>query len=331
MVITGATSGIGLATALRAAAKGARLFLIARGEAALARIAADIVRDGGDAEYAAIDVADREAMETAADSAVGRFGRIDTWVNCAGVAVYAKLMELPDDEHRRLFDTNYFGVVNGTGAAARRMRGKGGVIITVASIASDFPSPILGAYAASKHAVAGFIGSFRIELEADKSPLRLTLVKPSGMATPIADHARNHRPGRARVPPPAYDPELAADAIIACAGRYRRELTVGGFGRAQTLFAAHLPKSADWISTHIISWLSYGPSDPARKDALFTAAGGGKVRSDKENGRSFSVYNAVAGRPMRAVLVAGALAGAMGLAARLRSGKALPAEPPPRR
>lgn len=307
LLITGATSGIGLATAHMAAGRGAKLFLVARGEAALAQVARDVRLRGGEADYAVADVADVAAVEAAADAALVRYGRIDTWVNCAGVAIYAKLLELPDAEHRRLFDTNYFGVVNGARAAARRMRR--GTIITVASIASDFPSPILGAYAASKHAVAGFIGSLRIELESEGSPLRLSLVKPSGMATPIADHAVNHRPGRARVPPPAYDPDLAASTILACAERYRREVTVGGFGRAQTLFAAHFPTIADRISALIIPWLSRGPRIDAR-DALFLPVEGVRVRAHNETGRRVSVYGTL-DRLRAPVLLA--TAGASGL------------------
>jgi NAD(P)-dependent dehydrogenase (short-subunit alcohol dehydrogenase family) len=126
VIITGASSGIGLETARMAARAGACVHLIARNDDALAAIVADIEQAGGTASFAVADVGDRAALATAAAIAVERFGRIDTWVNDAGVAIYAALLDTPLAEHERLFRTNYFGVVNGAQVAIEHLRRQGG-------------------------------------------------------------------------------------------------------------------------------------------------------------------------------------------------------------
>ncbi len=206
IAITGASSGIGLATARMAAERGASVVLIARDEAALRTIAAEITAAGGTADAYAADVGDADAVRAAAAHARQRFGRIDSWVNNAGTAIYGKLVDLPDDEHRQLFRTNYFGTVHGCLAAIPYLKEGGGALITVASIAADMPSPLMGAYAASKHAVKAYVEALRMELAQDGAPIVVTLVKPSGIDTPIGQHAANHAGGEAQVPPPVSLP-----------------------------------------------------------------------------------------------------------------------------
>jgi NAD(P)-dependent dehydrogenase (short-subunit alcohol dehydrogenase family) len=208
ILITGASSGIGLTTARIAAERGAKVMLVARTETTLAAAVEGIKEAGGMAGYAVCDVGSLKQVETAAQAAIDRFGRIDTWVNCAGVAIYATLIDTPPDEHDRLIRTNYFGVVNGALTAVHHLRDNGGALVTVGSIASDFPSPVMGAYSASKHAAKAYIESLRIELNADDAPISVTLIKPSGTDTPIAEHAANHVAGEARIPLPIYDPAL---------------------------------------------------------------------------------------------------------------------------
>ena len=142
---------------------------------------------------------------------------------------------------RSLFETNYFGAVNSAAAAMPHLAERGGTLIFTGSIAGDMPSPVMGAYSASKHALHGFVQSLAIELRAARSPVQVTLIKPSGVATPIAEHAANHRPGAARIPPPVYDPGLVADAILHAATHKVRARTVGGIGRLETLAAYALP------------------------------------------------------------------------------------------
>lgn len=304
IVITGASSGIGLVTARSAAARGARVMLVARSGAALGEIVRDINNAGGTADFREADVSDADAMVAVATDTVARFGRIDTWVNDAGVSIYAKLVDTPDDEHRRMFDTNYFGVVHGCLAAIPILRRSGGALITVASIASDLPSPIMGAYAASKHAVQGYIRSLRIELEGDGVPISVSLVKPSGIDTPIGQHAINHAGGEAKIPPPVYDPQLVADAILHCAEHPTRDLTVGGSGRLQALFAQHFPGLFEKLAPLAAKPLTDpdkaqpGPSNLWRGDAQ-----PGRERSGEEAPLQHSLYTAAAKHPRATALV----------------------------
>lgn len=304
IVVTGASSGIGLVTARKAAAAGASVFLVARNGSALAAIVAGIEATGGRAAFAVADVGNRSQLSAAADAAIACFGRIDSWVNNAGVAIYAPLLETPLDEHERLFRTNYFGTVNGCQVAAAHLESQGGALITVGSIAGDMPSPIMGAYAASKHAVGAFVRSLRIELTAARAPISLTLIKPSGMATPIAAHAANHQDGEARIPPPAYDPELVADAILHAAVHPAREMTIGGVGRAQTLFAAHFPALFERLAPAVIPLLLDRSRAPALRDNLHTAGTDGKERSATERGRRMSLYTSARLNPGLATAVA---------------------------
>lgn len=245
IVITGASSGIGLATARKAARRGARPILVSRSENVLARLAADLRAEGLRADHVAADVGDRAQVAQVVDTVIARHGGFDTWVNGAGCGLYARLTETPDADHERLFRTNYWGVVHGSTEALRHLGPRGGALINIGSIASDMPTPVLSAYAASKHAVKGFTDSLRLELLHDGVPVSVTLIKPSGIHTPFGDHARNFLPGRSKVPPPVYHPDLVADAILRAAERPLRDVTVGEAGLAQTAFARWAPGLAD--------------------------------------------------------------------------------------
>ena len=316
IVVTGASSGIGLVTARAAVARGARVMLVARNETALRKAVAQIAAVGGEADYAIADVGDLAAVQAAADKALARFGRIDTWVNDAGVAIYAKLIETPPDEHERMFRTNYFGVVNGANVAVAHLRGEGGALITVGSIAADIPSPVLGAYAASKHAVKGFIDSLRIELLADAVPIAVTLIKPAGIGTPIGEHAANHGAGlyqgEALIPPPVYDPQLVADVILDAAEHPRREITVGGAGRAQALFGTHFPKLFDRFAALLIPLLFDPKRAKTPTDELDAPQRDSNERSAIKGGRSISAYTTAQLHPRAtAALALAAVGGAL--------------------
>jgi short-subunit dehydrogenase len=247
IVITGASSGIGLATARMAAKGGAKVVLAARNVDDLREVADEIRTNGGHAIPVAADVADEAAVDRIGDIAVRAFGGIDTWVNNAGVSIYGKLTEIPLPDKRRLFDVNFWGVVNGCRTAVRLMREEGGVLINIGSEVSERAVPIQGIYAASKHAVKGYTDALRMELEHDRVPIAVTLVKPSAINTPFTEHARNYLDeGVPELPPPVYAPEVVAKAILRCAERPVRDVIVGGVGRAQIL-AGHLaPRLTDF-------------------------------------------------------------------------------------
>jgi NAD(P)-dependent dehydrogenase (short-subunit alcohol dehydrogenase family) len=314
IVITGASSGIGLATAKKAAAAGAAVVLAARNEEALRTACAEINAAGGRAHAVAADVGDPQDVEKIARAAIARFGGFDTWINDAGVGLYAELMETPRQDHEQVFRTNYFGVVNGSVEAAKHLAVKsaGGAIINLGSVLSDIGSPMLGAYAASKHAVKGFTDTLRMELLRHKAPVSVTLIKPSGINSPFADHARNYMDKAARVPPPVYTPEVVADAILYAAQRPVRTLTVGAGGRQLTLTAAWAPRLADRLFGAVVPPLSQRKGEKSAGDNLYAAGEDGRISTPHFRGRRFSVYTEAHKRP---ALALGLGAFALGLAA----------------
>ena len=212
IVITGASSGIGLCTALLAAERGARVVLVARSSDTLKQIAAEIHRQGGEAMAATADVADRAELAGIAASVIAQFGRIDTWVNNAGVAIYGRLDEVNEADSRRLFDVNFWGVVNGSMIALPYLRQSGGVLINVGSEGSEDGGPLQGMYSASKHAVKGFIDALRVETDNEGAPVSITLIKPGAIDTPFPEHARNYMEAEPKHPAPVYDPSVVAEA-----------------------------------------------------------------------------------------------------------------------
>jgi short-subunit dehydrogenase len=245
IVITGASSGIGLATARLAAARGARVVLSARNEAALREAAGDINLRGGRAAIVVADVANSDEVDHIAEIARREFGGVDTWVNNAGVSVFGKLTEVPMEDKKKVFETNFWGVVNGCRTAVREMRTRGGAIINIGSIVSDRAVPLQGIYSASKHAVQGYTDALRMELEHDELPISVSLVKPAAIDTPYLEHARNYMEEAPSFPPPVYAPDVVAEAILKCAGKRVREVTVGGGGRAMTVMSMLAPRAAD--------------------------------------------------------------------------------------
>jgi short-subunit dehydrogenase len=249
IVITGASSGIGLCTALMAAERGARVVLAARSEETLATIVRQIRAQGGDAIYVVADVAKREQLENVAQSAINIYGRIDTWVNNAGVAIYGRLDEVSEADHRRLMDVNFWGVVNGSLIALPYLRAKGGVLINVGSEVSDAVIPLQGMYSASKHAVKGFTDALRVEIEhLDEAPVLITLIQPTAVNTPYPQHARNYMDHEPKLPSPMIDPQNVADAILDAATSGGRDVKVGALAKVNTSLSKFLPKLGDQMA-----------------------------------------------------------------------------------
>lgn len=249
MVITGASSGIGLATAKLAAERSAKLVLIARSAETLKNLVAQIISAGGEAIHFVADVADREKMLAAAHGAVHRFGRIDTWVNNAGVSIYGRLDEVSEADSRRLFDTNFWGIVNGSLAALPHLKEHGGALINVGSETSEAIVPLLGMYSASKHAVKGFTDALRVEIqELDKAPVSITLIQPSAVNTPFPQHAKNYMDKEPKLPPPLINPEQVAEAILKAATEGGRDVKVGAMAVVNTTISKLMPSLGDKMS-----------------------------------------------------------------------------------
>jgi short-subunit dehydrogenase len=246
IVITGASSGIGLATAESAAKQGAKVVLAARSEETLSDVVTRLNHAGGDTIFVPCDVSDRKQVDGLAQAAIDRYGRIDTWVNNAGLGMYGRLEEVSEEDSRRLFDINFWGVVNGSLAALPHLRRNGGALINIGSEVSDAYVPLLGMYVASKHAVKGFTDTLRVEVEdVDKAPVSITLIQPTATDTPFPQHARNYQDKEAKLPTPQDDPQDVADAILEAAVKPTRAKRVGATAVINTIAAKVAPGLAD--------------------------------------------------------------------------------------
>jgi short-subunit dehydrogenase len=273
MVITGATSGIGLATARKAAKAGAKLVLAARNEEALKWVVGELAHEGGEATHVVADVGDEKQVRRIALAELQRFGGFDTWVNNAGISIYGRTEEVQREDQRRLFDTNFWGVVHGSMVALEHLRERGGALINIGSEVSDVPLPLQGIYAASKHAVKGFTDSLRIELEQDDVPVSVTLIKPAAIDTMYVAHARNYLKVEPSLPPPVYAPALVADAILYAAQFPQRDMYVGGAAKLASAMGRVAPRFLDRFLGGV-SMRQQQTSTPAqnRADALYAPA-----------------------------------------------------------
>jgi NAD(P)-dependent dehydrogenase (short-subunit alcohol dehydrogenase family) len=316
IVITGASSGIGLVTAKRAARAGARVVLAARNAHDLDAAVADIRRDGGRAIRVVADVADPDQVDAIAEAAIGEFGRIDTWVNNAAVSMYGRVMQLTIEDMRRQMDVNYWGQVHGSRTAVRRLRDRGGALINVASALADRAIPLQANYCAAKHAVKAFTDSLRMELEEEGAPISVTLVKPASVDTPFFQKARTYVGVEPQPVPPVYAPEVVADVILHAARQPLRELIAGGSG-AKLSAARFVPRIADlWMERR--TFASQLTAQPAggRPDNLHTPVdsdGGERGRTWSGHTRRSSLYTEAFLHP-RAAAVATFIGLAAGLA-----------------
>jgi short-subunit dehydrogenase len=314
MVITGASSGIGLVTARMAAKRGMRLILNARNEKALQRVCQEIRQAGGEAYPVAGDVGSEEDVQKIADEAIRRFGGFDTWVNNAGVSIYGPVLDQSLEDQRRLFETNYWGVVHGSRVACAHLRERGGALINVGSVLSDIAIPIQGTYCATKHAVKGYTDALRLELEAEGAPIAVTLIKPSAIDTPYVQHAKNLLPSEPMNPAPVYAPDTVAEAILHCAEHPERDVYVGGAGKMLAEAGHHLPRLIDKVmESRMIDQQQSGRPKPAnRPDSLHAPSADGEERGRYPGHVSeSSVYTKASVHP----LITGSVIAGLGIAA----------------
>ncbi|MEV5439923.1 SDR family oxidoreductase [Streptomyces sp. NPDC052682] len=247
VVVTGASGGVGRATARAFAERGDKVALLARGREGLAAAADEVERAGGEALVVPVDIADAKAVEDAAQQVVDTFGHLDVWVNNAFAGVFAPFTEVTPDEFRRVTEVTYLGYVFGTRAALRHMlpRDKG-TIVQVGSALAYRGIPLQSAYCGAKHAIQGFNESLRCELLHARSGVRTTMVQLPAVNTPQFDWVLSRMPGRARPVAPVYQPEVAARAVVHAAGHARRrEYWVGGSTVATLLANAVVPGLLD--------------------------------------------------------------------------------------
>ena len=277
VVITGASAGVGRATARAFAAKGARIGLIARNREALENAKAEVEARGGEAVVAIADVSDPEAVERAAQLIEDAFGPIDVWINNAMASVLGPITDIPPDEFRRVTEVTYLGVVYGTQAALRRMLPRDrGVIVQIGSTLAYRGIPLQAPYCAAKHAVQGFHDSLLCELRHLGSSVRACMVNLPAVNTPQFRWIRNHMPRRPQPFGAIFEPEVAARAIVHAAEHPRREVNVSWSTTQAILANAIAPGALD----HYLGRIGYDaqqgdePEEPGRADNLFATVPG---------------------------------------------------------
>ncbi len=228
VVVAGASSGVGRASARAFGARGARVALLARGIDGLEAAAREVREAGGTAYVHPLDVGDAQAVEQAADAVERALGPIDVWVNSAVAIVHGPVAETSAEEIARVTQTTYLGFVHGTLSALRRMRPRDrGTIVQVNSALAHRGIPLLSSYCAAKHAVQGFSESLRVELLHDRSAVRVSIVELAGINTPLYDVMRTRMARRPRGFAPLYEPEVAAEGVLWAADHRPRVVRVG--------------------------------------------------------------------------------------------------------
>jgi NAD(P)-dependent dehydrogenase (short-subunit alcohol dehydrogenase family) len=251
VVVMGASSGIGRATALRFAEQGAKVVVAARGEPGLKSLVAEIEAAGGAATAVVADVTDPAQVKAVADRAVAEYGRLDTWVHMAGVLLVAGFDDTTAEEFARVLQVNLLGQVHGAKAALPHLRRDGGAFISMSSMGSQRGIPLQTAYCSSKHGIDGFFEALRVELQRDGAPVSVTQIMPGTINTPLFDNARTKMGVKPVAPPPAYPARVVADAIVHAAAHPVRDLVVGGSAKTLITVEKFAPRLVDALLRRI--------------------------------------------------------------------------------
>jgi NAD(P)-dependent dehydrogenase (short-subunit alcohol dehydrogenase family) len=268
VVVVGASSGIGRATALRFAEQGASVVCAARSERGLHSLVAEITRKGGAALAVVVDVADADHVKRLADRAVAEYGRIDTWVHLAATALWATAEQTHPQEYRRLVEVNLLGQIHGALAALPYLRREGrGALVHVSSVEGVVALPYNSAYAASKHGLNGFLDALRLELRGEGAPISVTTVMPAAIDTPLFDSALTRLGVKPRGVAPVYDPEVVARAIVYAAENPVDRLVPGGAGVVTLLARRFAPRLLDAVLLTRVGFESQLTSQPRSSTA----------------------------------------------------------------
>lgn len=265
IVITGASSGIGLTTARMAAKLGASVVLAARNEDALNQLSEEINKYGRAISVVA-DVGKEEDMVRIADAAIRSFGTFDTWVNNAGVSIFGGCLDVSVEDMKRMFDTNFWGVVYGSRIAVSHYmeRKVSGALINVGSSLDDRTTEMQSTYSVSKHAVHGWTNALRLEVEKEKAPVSVSLIHPGRIDTPYDEHARSYLESQPAHVGYAYAPEAVAEAILYCATHPKKDTYVGLPSKFLAVLGAVSPRLTDKIMEASLQPAQKDTSRPSR-------------------------------------------------------------------
>lgn len=316
IIITGASSGIGLVTARMAANLGAKLVLAARNEEALMELTDEIITSGGKAVYAVTDVGDEEQVKKVAELAIAEFGGFDTWVNNAGVSIFGMITDVPVEDMKRMFDTNFWGTVYGSRIAVEHFKeqNKPGALINVSSFFGDRATPVQSTYSASKFAVHGITDALRMEVEASGLPISITNVHPGRINTPYNEHAHSYMLQQPAHRGYIYPPQSVAEAILHAAAHPKRDMFVGFQAKFFAVMGYLFPRFVDKIMEKwmFISQVADRPSRPREESGLYKPGYGLQEYGTHQGHfyRSGSLYVAASKKPLlatTAVLAIGTL------------------------
>ncbi len=323
VVVVGASSGIGRETAVRFAKHGAKVVIAGRSEPGLGSLINEIRRAGGEVTAITADVAEFAQVKAIADRAVQEYGRIDTWVHLASVAVWGTFEQTTPAEFKRIIDVNLTGQAYGAMAALPHLRRAGrGALIHVSSIEGKLALPLQSAYSASKHGVVGFLDALRLELQHEGIPISVTNVMPSSINTPFFNKAGTKLGVQPRPLPPMYQPQLVADAILYAAEHPTRDLVVGGAGKAGIELRRMSPRLMDAflrLTAFTLQRTDAPKSEDAPNNLFQPVAGYDQVEGDfGKEARAWSVYTWLELHPhVRRLVTSTALSAIMVVAARV--------------
>ena len=246
IVVFGASRGIGRATALLAAKRGAKVVAAARDQEALESLVAEAAP--ADVVMSVADAVELGQVREVAELAASHFGRVDTWAHVAGVGAYSRFEDITPDEFRRVIDVDLMGPVYGAMAAMPHLRRQGGAFVVVSSEIAKRGFPLATSYSAAKHGVDGFLEALRVEFQHDRVPISVTQILPAAIATPFFEQARTRLGVRPSGPPPVYPPEKVAEAILHAAQHPKRDMIVGAAAKVQLLLQKVSPKLMDALA-----------------------------------------------------------------------------------
>lgn len=317
VVLMGASSGIGRLAALEFARRGAKVVVSARSEEGLRTLVDEIRQSGGEAIYLVADTAQFEQAKAVADRAVRTYGRLDTWVHLAAVALYATFEQTTPQEFEQVIKITLIGQANGAMAALPHLKHKGGALIHITSVEAVRAFPFHSAYAAAKHGVAGMVEAMRSEFEHAGYPISVTNIMPPSTNTPLFNKARTKIGVKPMPAPPIYQPEAVVDAILHAAEHPVRDIAVGGMGKGITASQRVSPKLVDTLMQGVgfSSQRTDEPKSANAPDNLFGPISGyNRVKGDFSNQSIPHVIPQRGGSGMGAALLGAALGGALLLA-----------------